>query len=237
MTLQRATTRAAVAPSASGTIRFRVRRVSCRPGQASCEIAQAMSAIVQPPAKIPPTTSATCRGSGRVETAHLGDQSPTPYSASRATSAPGLGHQDVARPRRQEVRHVEARRAPHHARHALLEQQPRDQVRLRLLRRAGHRARAGRACSAVDLARALVRLAERLLDHLAAARARAASCSVAEALARRRARGRTTGRRGRRYSMSMGSSATCRPRFARPGRPARSRARRSGRSSAGSAPG
>ena len=76
---------------------------------------------------------------------------------------PRLGHHHVSRARRQHVRHVEPGCTAQRARHALLEQQHLDELRLGLLAAGGHAAQLAARVLRLDLAGALMPPAGRLL--------------------------------------------------------------------------
>src|SRR2546423_90338 len=117
-----------------------------------------------PPAPLlPPPRGAALAGAGGAGGQHPGVQKPRP----RGRHAGGGDHH-VARPRRQVVGHVEAPRAPQQRGHALLEQQPLDELRLGLVAPAGHPHQVAIGELRLDLAGAFVAVGDRRLHALGA---------------------------------------------------------------------
>ena len=152
-------------------------------------------------------------------------------STSRAVGRAGRRDHHVARPGRQVVGDVEAARAAQQRRHALLQQQPLDELRLGLVAPAGHAHEVALGELRLDLARALVAVGDRRLDARAPRRTpaacRSAGRSARRAGAWRRSDGQTSGSLIRSTSSSA-SAIAARPRSGRRERRApRPRARRS----------
>ena len=138
-----------------------------------------------------------------------------------------LGDEHVTRPGGEEVRDVEAGAAPEHAGHALLEQQPLDELGLGLVARPRHSHQRALGELRLDLAGALVALADR--PHLARpvpAVDERQLAGRAEPLALVDTTSRRPGRRARQPRAAASTSLTPRP-VRRP-TPARPRSATSG---------
>ena len=150
--------RVALAPGAAGQRPRLSRRRASRQRSVNHQRRAARSAARRPPAP-PAARPAAARGRPR-RPGGVGPISSAWSSTSRAVGTPDIGHQHVARAGGQEVRHVEAGAAAQHAGHALLEQQPLDELGLGLVARPRDPDQLALGQLRLDLARALVALGD-----------------------------------------------------------------------------